>query len=592
MSGKIIKILESVVFAEGVKDLKTADIVRVGEKKLYGEVLEFAGGVASVQLYEHAEGLKIGEHVIGSGEPLTVELGPGLLGNVFDGLGRPLTKVGHLIEAGAEIPTLNRTQEWQFTPAVAQGDEVKGGTVLGTVLEAGTVLHKVLVPHEIEGTIDIIFEGMYSVEEVICVINSSDGQSHEITMLQKWPARKPRPFGKKRLSTAPLYTGQRIIDTMLPIAKGGSAVAAGATGCGKTTLANQLAKYAEIDIVVYVGCGSRRGEISDIVEELKTQNDRRTGHPLISRTVFIASTSEMPYAAHECAVYSGFTIAEFYRDMGLEVLLIIDSLSHWADLLRLVSGKLGETPAERGYPVYMNSRIAQLYERSGCITCFGAADRAGSITLVSTLSASDQDNSDPVTWAVGRCAKVFWQFDPSLSGKRHFPSVDCINSYSLNLDDLQKWHDRAFGPDFLENSNRAVRILQKEADLHKIAKNFGEDSLAASDQLILRSARMIREDFLQQDAFVQIDAFSSYEKQATLLSLILFYHELCKDALLKNIPNIRKLFDIPACTLLGRAKMVRPEEFDEKFSQIASELESQIRSEIKRQTQEGEKQND
>jgi V/A-type H+-transporting ATPase subunit A len=592
MSGKITKILEPVVFAEGVKDLKTADIVHVGEKKLYGEVIEIVEGTAAIQMYENTAGLKTGEKITGAGAPLSVELGPGLLGGFFDGLGRPFAKIGQQGTDNAETPCLDRTQEWLFTPIAAQGDEVESGYVLGTVSESGVISHKIMVPHDCGGTIETISEGMYSIEEVICTIASKDGKTRKITMLQKWPIRKPRPFAKKRISTTPLYTGQRIIDTMLPIAKGGSAVAVGTPGSGKSTLTYQLAKWAEVDIVVYVGCGDRVNEISDVVEDFKTQHDRRTEQPLISRTVFIANTSGMPIAARECAVYSGVTIAEYYRDMGLEVLLIIDSLTHWAESMRRVCEKLGGIPAEGGYPVYLNSRIAQLYQRGGCIACFGDNSKFGSITLVSTLSPLRCDNSDPVTWAVQRYAKVFWQFDPELAGKHHFPSLNWIDSYSLNLDDLQKWHDRAFGPDFLYNRNKALKILQKEAELRKIAKNFGEGSLAESDQLILHSANMIREDFLQQDAFLSVDAFSTYEKQATLLSLILFYHELCKDALLKNIPDIKKLFDIPACELLGRAKTIRPEEFDEKFSQIASELELQIKNEVKRQAEEGGKQHD
>ena len=592
MSGKITKISEPVVFAESVKGLKTADIVRVGEDGLYGEVLEIIEGNAAIQMYEHTAGLKTGEKLTGTGAPLTVELGPGLLGGVFDGLGRPLTKLVLSDDDDSKMTALDRTRQWQFTPTAAKGDEVQGGSVLGTVSESDVILHRILVPHGLSGTVKTISEGLYTIEEVVCVITSADGDTHKITMLQKWPVRTPRPPGKKRISTAPLYTGQRIIDTMLPIAKGGSAAAVGTPGSGKSTLALQLAKWAEVDIVVYVGCGNRGNEISDIIEEFKNLRDRRTEKPLISRTVIVASTSDMPICARDCVIYSGVTIAEYYRDMGLDVLLVIDSLSHWAQALQRVCEKLDETPAEGGYPTYLNSHAAKLYERSGCVACFGDSSRLGSITLVSILSPLYYDNSDPVTWAVQRYTKVYWQFDLELTGKRHFPSLNWIDSYSLNLDDLRKWHDRAFGPDFLDNSSKALKILQKEADLRKIAKNFGESSLAASDQLILRSAKMIREDFLQQDAFLNIDTFSTYEKQATLLSLILYYHELCKDALLKNIPDVRKLFDIPACALLGRAKTIRPEEFDEKFSEIANELELQIKSEVKRQTEEGAAQHD
>ena len=592
MSGKITKISEPVVFAQGVKGIKTADIVRVGEKKLYGEVIEIIDGTASIQMFERADGLKTGDKLTGTDKPLAVELGPGLLGGIFDGLGRPLTKFGQPISGSSEAPALSRSKEWQFTPTAAKGDEVKGGSILGTVAESGGIFYKVLVPHDCGGTVETISEGLYTIEDVICRITSPDGQAHKITMLQKWPIRVPRPFDKKRVSTMPLYTGQRIIDTMLPVAKGGSAAAVGTPGAGKSTLVYQLAKYAEVDIVVYVGCGNRSSEISDIIEDFNSQLDRRTEQPLISRTVIIANTSDMPIAARECAVYSGVTIAEFYRDMGLEVLLVIDSLTHWAEAMRRVCEKLDEVPAESGYPVYLNSRIAGFYQRSGCVSCFGDSSRLGSITLISTLSPLRCDNSDPVTWAVQRYAKVYWQFDTELAGKHHFPSLNWIDSYSLNLDDLRKWHDRAFGSDFLDNRNKALKILQKEADLRKVAKNFGEASLAASDQLILRSAKMIQEDFLQQDAFLNVDAFSTYEKQATLLSLILYYHELCKDALLKNIPDVKKLFDIPAVELLGRAKTIRPEEFDDKFSQIANELESQIKGEVKRQSEEGGKQHD
>ena len=592
MNGKITKISEPVVFAEGVKGVKTADIVLVGKKKLCGEVREISGGSMAVQMYEFTSDLKTGQKLETTNEPLSVELGPGLLGSVFDGLQRPYTNSEKSSKADTNVPALDRSRQWKFIPVAEKGDEVTGGAVLGTVSESGVIVHKIMVPHNIEGVIETIFEGLYTIDEVICVIKAPGGEKYKITMLQKWPVRVPRPIGKNRVSTAPLYTGQRIIDTMLPIAKGGSAAAVGVPGSGKSVLANQLAKWAEVDVVVYVGCGIRGNEVADITQELNAGRDRRTEQPLISRTVIVASTQDMHAATRECAVYTGATIAEYYRDMGLEVLLIIDSLTHWADAMRLISEKLDEIPGEDGYPVYLNSRIAQIYERSGCITCRGDNSRYGSITFVATVSPLRLDNRDPVTWVAQRYAGVYWQFDSMLAGERHFPSLSLIDSYSLNLSDLQKWHDRAFGPDFLENSRKALKILQKEADLRKIAKNFGEDSLAASDQLILHSAKMICEDFLKQDAFVSDDAFSTYEKQATLLSLILFYHELCKEALLKNITDVRKLFDLPACGLLGRAKTVRPEEFDEKFSQIATELESQIRSEVKRQTEEGGKKHD
>jgi V/A-type H+-transporting ATPase subunit A len=611
MSGKLTKISGSLAIAEGVKKVKIADTVLVGEDELLGEVISISGESLTIQVYEDTDGLKNGDKVLATGSALTATLGPGLLGSVFDAIQRPLIKLRELVDNtegnstdgnsaggnstggnGIKIPALDHERLWEFEPTVSEGDEVKGGSIIGTVRESKSLLHKIMVPRDIEGTIVTISQGEATIDDVICTIESSNGKVKKISMSQKWPIRTARPTFKKMLPVSPLYTGQRIIDTMLPITKGSTAAAVGVSAIGKSIVARQLAKWTAADVVVYVGVGRRGNEIADIISEFEELHDKRNDIPLIERSVIIANTSDMPVAARETAIYTGVTIAEYYRDMGYEVLLVTDSMTCWAEAMRLDCEKRGETPAEGGYPAYLTSRISQFFERSGYVECLGGDSRRGALTIFGVFSQPGGDTPDPVSHAAKRCVKTFLEFDPELAGLHHYPSISWVDSYSLNFDSLRFWYDKVFGADFLENSCKAQKLLQKEVELLEIAKSFGTESLSASDQLTLHTAKMVREDFLQQDAFAALDTFSSYEKQATLLSLILYYHDLCKDALSRRISDISALFKIPARELLGRAKMVRTEEFDEKFSKIAKDIEVQISQELRRQAEQKEEAND
>jgi V/A-type H+-transporting ATPase subunit A len=587
MSAKIVKISNPLVEGDGFGGILSGESVRVGAKGLVGEVLSVSGGSATIQVYEDVRNLRHNEKISLTGELLTVELGPGLLENIYDGLQRPLTKMQELSDSKSDkqsdIFAIDRTRKWEFTPTVSEGDEVEYGSILGTVLESGGVLHRIMVPRDVSGAVESVESGEFTVEEAICKIKTSDGEVKSINMIQKWPIRMPRPIGKKILPSTPLYTGQRVFDTMLPLAKGGTAAAVGASGSGKSMAMRQLAKWSEADVVVYVGCGVRGSEIADIIGEFDELIDRRTEKSLLSRTVIIANTSDMPIAARETAIFSGITIAEYYRDMGLDVLFIADSLTRWAEAMRLASEKMNYTPGEGGFPAHLSSQIVRLYERAGFIECLGGDGRRATLTLVGVTSPQEKHRSDPVSYAALRIAKVLWDFDSEMANMRHFPAINQIDSYSLYLEQLKPWYDKVFGADFLINSGMALQILQKDADLQKSAKNFGKDSLSGLDQLILHTAKIIREDFMQQNAFENVDSFSSYEKQATMLSLILYYYELCKDALVKRIADVRPLLEIPACEMLGRAKMVRPEEYDEKYSQIGKEIERQIVQETQRQ---------
>ena len=587
MSAKIVKISNPLVEGKGFEGLMSGECVRVGSNHLLGEVLSISGDSATIQVYEDVRGLRQNEEISPAGELMTVELGPGLLENIYDGLQRPLTKLQELSNSESDEPSdiqaLDRTKKWEFTSTVSEGDEVEYGSILGTVLESGGVLHKIMVPRNVSGTVESVMSGEFSVEETVCKIKTPDGEVKAVNMIQKWPIRTPRPINKKILPSTPLYTGQRAFDTMLPLAKGGTAVAIGAPGSGKSIAMRQLAKWSEADVVVYVGCGARGSEIADIISEFDELVDHKTEQSLFSRTVVIANTSDMPIAARETAIYSGITIAEYYRDMGLDVLLVADSLTRWAEAMRLTSEKMGITPGEGGFPVNLSSQITRLFERAGFAECLGGDGRRGTLTLAGTISPYENRLSDPVSVAVLRSAKVLWDFDSELANIRHFPAVNQLESYSLYLEQLQPWYDKVFGADFLVNSATALQILQKDTELQNAAKNFGKDSLSGLEQLILHTAKIIREDFLQQNAFDNIDTFSSYEKQATMLSLILYYYELCKDAIVKRIADVRPLLEIPACEMLGRAKMVRPEEYDEKFSKIAQDIEQQIKQETKRQ---------
>ena len=579
--GKIIKVSGPLVVADGMADANMADVVRVGPQQLIGEILNMTGDRASIQVYEETSGLGPGADVVTTGAPLSVELGPGLIENIYDGIQRPLEeivrRVGANITRGIQVPPLDREKLWAFTPTAAAGDAVTGGDVLGTVPETESVLHKIMVPNGVSGTVSWLAEaGQYNITRPIARIRTADGAEHELTMVQKWPVRVGRPYKKKFPPETPLQSGQRVIDTMFPIAKGGTAAVPGPFGSGKTVVQHQLAKWADVDIVVYIGCGERGNEMTDVLREFPELTDPRTGESLMKRTVLIANTSDMPVAAREASVYTGITIAEYFRDMGYDVAVIADSTSRWAEALREMSGRLEEMPGEEGYPAYLASRIAEFYERAGVVQCLGSdEERRGSLTAVGAVSPPGGDLSEPVSQGTMRIVKVFWSLDSSLAYRRHFPAINWLNSYSLYLDNLKSWFDENLGESFLKNRTRAMTILQEESSLNEIVQLVGKDSLGAADQLTLETAKMIREDFLQQNAFVDIDSFSDYRRQAMMMQLILDYDNQCRAAIQKGA-SVSDLFAIGARAGIGRAKSVPVDQYEQTYARIAEEMTSQI----------------
>ncbi|MBC5738112.1 V-type ATP synthase subunit A [Lawsonibacter faecis] len=580
MSGKIVKVSGPLVVATGLADANMADVVRVGEQKLIGEILTMNGDSASIQVYEETSGLGPGAEVTTTGSPLSVELGPGLIENIYDGIQRPLEEImriaGATIQRGMQVPALNHEKKWEFVPTVKAGDTVETGDVIGTVQETPVVLHKIMVPVGLSGTIEKIEAGSFNVLETVAVLKDGNGDSHELTMTQKWPVRVGRPYKHKYPPTAPLCSGQRVIDTMFPIAKGGTAAVPGPFGSGKTVVQHQLAKWSDVDIVVYIGCGERGNEMTDVLREFPELKDPRTGESLMKRTVLIANTSDMPVAAREASIYTGITIAEYFRDMGYDVAVIADSTSRWAEALREMSGRLEEMPGEEGYPAYLSSRLAQFYERAGSVECLcSGGDRRGSLTAVGAVSPPGGDLSEPVSQATMRIVKVFWALDASLAYRRHFPAINWLNSYSLYLDSLKPWFDENLGKSFLVDRDKAMSILQEESSLNEIVQLVGKDSLSPTDQLTLETAKMIREDFLQQNAFVDIDSYSSYNRQLQLMDLILSYDKLCRAAIERGA-SVQELFEIPSRERIGRAKSVRAEEYLEVYADIAKSMEAEI----------------
>ncbi len=579
MSGKIVKVSGPLVVATGLADANMADVVRVGEQRLIGEILTMTGDAASIQVYEETSGLGPGAAVETTGYPLSVELGPGLIETIYDGIQRPLEELrklaGSTIRRGMEVPPLSRERRWDFTPCVKVGDAVSGGDILGTVQETPVVLHKIMVPPGIKGTISSIEAGSFTVADTVAVLKTDDGESRSLTMLQKWPVRRGRPYAQKFPPRTPLCSGQRIIDTLFPIAKGGTAAVPGPFGSGKTVVQHQLAKWADVDIVVYIGCGERGNEMTDVLREFPELTDPRTGESLMKRTVLIANTSDMPVAAREASIYTGITIAEYFRDMGYDVAVIADSTSRWAEALREMSGRLEEMPGEEGYPAYLSSRLAQFYERAGAVECLGADGRRGSLTAVGAVSPPGGDLSEPVSQATMRIVKVFWALDAQLAYRRHFPAINWLGSYSLYLDSLRPWFDERLGKDFLAHREKAMAILQEESGLNEIVQLVGKDSLSPADQLTLETAKMLREDFLQQNAFVGVDSFSGYDRQERLLALILRYDVLCRAAI-DSGGAAAALFEIPQREALGRAKSVPEEEYAAAYADIAAAMEREI----------------
>ncbi len=579
--GKVIKVSGPLVVATGLADANMSDVVRVGPDRLIGEILTMNGDSASIQVYEETSGLGPGAEVVTTGYPMSVELGPGMIENIYDGIQRPLEEImrkvgGNNLPRGVEVPSIDPEKLWEFTPVAKAGDKVVGGDVIGTVPETPVVLHKIMVPPNMSGTIKSVAEaGSYNVKHTVAVLVKEDGTEVELSMSQRWPVRVGRPYKHKFPPVKPLSSGQRIVDTFFPVAKGGTAAIPGPFGSGKTVMQHALAKWSDVDIVIYIGCGERGNEMTDVLREFPELIDPRTGESLMKRTVLIANTSDMPVAAREASIYTGITIAEYFRDMGYDVAVIADSTSRWAEALREMSGRLEEMPGEEGYPAYLSSRLAQFYERAGSVACLGSDERTGSLTAVGAVSPPGGDLAEPVSQGTMRIVKVFWALDASLAYKRHFPAINWLNSHSLYLDTLKPWFDENLGREFLQNREKAMGLLQQEASLNEIVQLVGKDSLSPSDQLTLETARMVREDFLQQNSFVDIDSYSSYDRQQKLLGMILDYDKLCRAAIEKGAPAA-ELFAIGSREKIGRAKSVPAEEYTQVYAAIAETMEGEI----------------
>lgn len=573
--GLIKKVAGPLVIAEGMRDANMFDVVRVSDQRLIGEIIEMHGDQASIQVYEETSGLGPGEPVESTGAPLSVELGPGLIGSIFDGIQRPLVEImeqtGSNLTRGVEIPSLKRDSVWHFVPTVEAGIKVMGGDIIGTVQESPIVVQKIMIPNGISGTLVSISEGDYTLNDTVAVVEKEDGTKVDITMLQKWPVRVGRPYKQKLSPDMPLVTGQRVIDALFPIAKGGVAAVPGPFGSGKTVVQHQLAKWAEADIVVYIGCGERGNEMTDVLNEFPELKDPKTGHSLMERTVLIANTSDMPVAAREASIYVGITIAEYFRDMGYSVALMADSTSRWAEALREMSGRLEEMPGEEGYPAYLGSRLAQFYERAGRVISNGTEGREGALSVIGAVSPPGGDISEPVSQATLRIVKVFWGLDSGLAYKRHFPAINWLTSYSLYVDNMAKWfNDAANGP-WIECRGRLMSLLSDEASLQEIVQLVGMDALSAPDRLKLEAARSIREDFLHQDAFHEVDTYSPLEKQFKMMNLVLEYYDIASEALKKGA-DIEKLADLEIRERIGRYKYIPNENLQKEYDEIITEL--------------------
>ena len=577
-TGRIIKVSGPLVVAEGMENANVYDVVRVSEKKLIGEIIEMRGDQASIQVYEETSGIGPGEEVFTTGEPLSVELGPGLIEAMFDGIQRPLKEyqeiAGDFLEKGIEVNPLNRDKKWEFEPVLSTGAEVETGDILGTVQETSVVSHKIMVPAGIKGTLKTIKSGSYTVVDTIAVIETEKGELVEVQMMQKWPVRRGRKYKQKLNPEAPLITGQRVIDTFFPVTKGGTACVPGPFGSGKTVVQHQMAKWADAEIIVYVGCGERGNEMTDVLMEFPEIIDPKTGQSLMKRTVLIANTSNMPVAAREASIYTGITIAEYFRDMGYSVAIMADSTSRWAEALREMSGRLEEMPGDEGYPAYLGSRAAEFYERAGKVICLGKDGREGALTVIGAVSPPGGDISEPVSQATLRIVKVFWGLDANLAYRRHFPAINWLNSYSLYQGKVDNWMDQNVGPKFSKNRARAISLLQEENSLQEIVRLVGKDTLSEKDQLKLEIAKSIREDYLQQNAFMESDTYTSLEKQDKMLDIVLkFYDEGLRG--LENGAYLNEIVAIPVRERIARAKYL-PEEELGKIEEIAKELEKEI----------------
>ena len=576
--GTITKVAGPLVIAEGMRNADMFDVVRVSDKHLIGEIIEMHGDKASIQVYEETAGLGPGEKVVSTGKPLSVELGPGLIGSIFDGIQRPLAEImkvsGTNLQRGVEVPSLSRDKKWHFVPSKKVGDEVFAGDTIGTVKETAIVNHKIMLPNKVSGKIVEISEGDYTVEDTVYKVETEKG-IREFTLMQSWPVRVGRPYKRKLSPDIPLVTGQRVIDTLFPIAKGGVAAVPGPFGSGKTVVQHQLAKWAAADIIVYIGCGERGNEMTDVLNEFPELRDPRTGNSLMERTVLIANTSDMPVAAREASIYTGITIAEYFRDMGYTVALMADSTSRWAEALREMSGRLEEMPGEEGYPAYLGSRLAQFYERAGRVIVNGSEDTEGALSVIGAVSPPGGDISEPVSQATLRIVKVFWGLDSALAYKRHFPAINWLTSYSLYADSLSEWFNSTVKPDWYKLRGRLMAILQEESELEEIVKLVGMDALSPSDRLKLEAARSIREDYLHQNAFDEVDTYTSLAKQYLMMELILAYYDRSLEGLKKGA-SIERLVSLPSRERIGRFKYTDEKKIDSEFADIKAELDSDI----------------
>ena len=577
--GKIVKVSGPLVVASGMEDADMFDVVRVGDLGLIGEIIEMRGDMASIQVYEETAGIGPGAPVVTTGAQLSVELGPGLIETMYDGIQRPLEamreKAGANITRGISVPSLDREKKWEFVPVVKEGDAVEAGDIIGTVQETVIVEQKIMVPYGISGTVESIRGGEFTVEEIVCTVKKEDGSIAELSMMQKWPVRRGRPYKEKLVPEMPLVTGQRVIDTMFPIAKGGVAAVPGPFGSGKTVVQHQLAKWADADIVVYIGCGERGNEMTDVLMEFPELKDPRTGESLMKRTVLIANTSDMPVAAREASIYTGITIAEYFRDMGYSVALMADSTSRWAEALREMSGRLEEMPGEEGYPAYLGSRLAQFYERAGRVISLGKEGRLGALSAIGAVSPPGGDISEPVSQATLRIVKVFWCLDSSLAYKRHFPAINWLQSYSLYVDRLTKWYEENVSKEFPKLRAEALMLLQEEAELNEIVQLVGVDALSFEDRVKLESAKSIREDYLHQNAFHEVDTYASMNKQYKMLKLILSYYHLAKDAAGKGAP-FAQLAGLSVRETIGRFKYVEESKVDETYEETLAAMKKEI----------------
>lgn len=577
--GKIVKVSGPLVVASGMEDADMFDVVRVGDLGLIGEIIEMRGDMASIQVYEETAGIGPGAPVVSTGAPLSVELGPGLIETMYDGIQRPLEamreQVGTNITRGINVASLDREKKWEFVPSVKAGDEVESGDIIGTVQETVVVKQRIMVPNGVKGVIETMESGSFTVEDTIGTVKQEDGSIFQLTLMQKWPVRRGRPYKEKLVPEMPLITGQRVIDTMFPIAKGGVAAVPGPFGSGKTVVQHQLAKWADADIVVYIGCGERGNEMTDVLMEFPELKDPRSGESLMKRTVLIANTSDMPVAAREASIYTGITIAEYFRDMGYSVALMADSTSRWAEALREMSGRLEEMPGEEGYPAYLGSRLAQFYERAGRTISLGKEGRVGALSAIGAVSPPGGDISEPVSQATLRIVKVFWCLDSSLAYKRHFPAINWLQSYSLYVDRLNKWYEDNVSSEFPQLRQDALVLLQEEAELNEIVQLVGVDALSFEDRIKLEATKSIREDYLHQNAFHDVDTYSSLNKQLKLLKLILGYYELAKDAVTKGAP-FGQLASLPVRETIGRFKYTEEDQIDAAYEDTMAELKTEI----------------